>query len=281
MIIWALCFGYGIYKFRNSGNENEYEEKDEKMDEEEKDEEVNLKLSSDEEKIVDGALKLITKFYFSKDYEEFIKNLSSGEIRVINNWFADTKKSDSDIFQSVKIEDFENMFYLSSGLYYGNNGVSNEEHKKAIETYNKIKNVAKNLLQNNNLPINGTNNKDFESNCLKLLGQPLFLVTYYSLAFDTQQFDDENEINPSDYWNDTAINPNDENKISPNFYGMYIALRKRWIKKCQKIRENGLEIPTKSEIFGQENNNFLTGNYGYDGYYETGHQGYVKDNEIF
>ena len=62
---------------------------------------------------------------------------------------------------------------------------------------------------------------------------------------------------------------------------MYIALRKRWIKKCQKIRENGLEIPTKSEIFGQENNNFLTGNYGYDGYYETGHQGYVKDNEIF
>lgn len=250
LIIWVLCFGYGIYKFRNSSNENEYEEKDEKMDEEEKDEEVNLKLSSDEKKIVDGALKLITKFYFSKDHEEFIKNLSDNEIRVINNWFADTKKSDSDIFQSVKIEDFENMFYLSSGLYYGNNGVSNEEHKKAIETYNKIKNIANNLLQNNNLLINGANNKNFESNCLKLLGKPFFLVTYYSLVFYPQFF-------------------KAENKISPNFYGMYITLQERWIKKCQKIKENGLEIPTKSEIFSCENNNFLTGNYRYDGYYEN------------
>ena len=257
LIIWVLCFGYGIYKFRNSSNENEYEEKDEKMDEEEKDEEVNLKLSSDEEKIVDNACELITKFYFSKDYEEFIKNLSSGEIRVINNWFADTKKSDSDIFQSVKIEDFEKMLYLSSGLCYDKNGNPTEEYKKAIGTYNKIKIAAKNLLQNNNLLTNITDNEDFESNCLRLLGPKCFFVSCYLAVFYPQYFENE--------------------KIIPNFSGMDISLQKRWIEKCQEIKKNGFEIQTKSEIFSCENNNFLTGDYGY---YTTGSQNHFKNDEI-
>lgn len=252
LIIWVLCFGYGIYKFINSSNENEYEEKDEKMDEEEKDEEVNLKLSSEEEKIVDDACELITKFYFSKNYKELMKNLSGNEIQVIDNWLKnfisteeiETKHFDSNIFASIKSENFEKMLYLSSGLCYDKNGNPTEEYKKAIGTYNKIKIAAKNLLQNNNLLTNITDNEDFESNCLKLLGKPLFLVTYYSLAFYPQWFDDENQIspqdeikiNPSDYWNDTAINPNDENKISPNFYGMYIALRKTLDKKMSRSK---------------------------------------------
>ena len=247
LIVWVLCFGYGIHKLRNSSDD------------------MDLKLNSNEQKIVDGALELIAKLYFSKDYEEFIKNLSSDEIRVINNWFADTKKSDSDIFQSVKIEDFEEMLYLSSGLCYDENGNPTKESTKAIETYNNIKTTAKNLL------INITGDKDFASNCLKLLGEPCSFVSYYSLVFHNELFNDEdtvssrdeNKISPNAYWNDNTISPNDENKISPNFYGMEMALRKHWIKKCREIKKNGFEIPTKSGIYGDKNNNSPVENYGY------------------
>ena len=247
LIVWVLCFGYGIHKLRNSSDD------------------MDLKLNSNEQKIVDGALELIAKLYFSTDYEEFIKNLSSDEIRVINNWFADTKKSDSDIFQSVKIEDFEEMLYLSSGLCYDKNGNPTKEYTKAIETYNNIKTTAKNLL------INITGDKDFASNCLKLLGEPCSFVSYYSLVFHNELFNDEdtvssrdeNKISPNAYWNDNTISPNDENKISPNFCGMEMALRKHWIKKCREIKENGFEIPTKSGIYGDKNNNSPVENYRY------------------
>ena len=216
LIVWVLCFGYGIHKLRNSSDD------------------MDLKLNSNEQKIVDGALELIAKLYFSKDYEEFIKNLSSDEIRVINNWFANTKNSDCDIFKAVESKDFEKMLYLSSNLYYNENDGFTEQHNKVIQTYNKIKATAKNLLQNNNLLTNITDNEDFESNCLKLLGEPCSFVSYYSLVFHNELFNDEdtvssrddNKISPNAYWNDNTISPNDENKISPNFYGMEMALRK-------------------------------------------------------
>ena len=123
LIIQVLCFGYGIYKFRNSSNE--YDEEYEKTDEEVTDEEVNLELSSDEEKVVDGAIEFLTKLYFSENYEEFIKNLSGEEIQVIEDLFKncvsteeiETNNFDSNIFKSVGSEDFEEMLYLSSNLH--------------------------------------------------------------------------------------------------------------------------------------------------------------------
>ncbi len=121
------------------------------MDDEVEDKQVNLELNFDEQKNLDGALELITKLYLSKDYKEFIRACFGQELDCLKERFTNAKNFDNDILKSVESKDFEEMLYLSSNLYYDVNGLPTEKYKKAIETYDKIKATAKNLLQNNNL----------------------------------------------------------------------------------------------------------------------------------
>ena len=222
LIIWVLCFGYGIYKFRNSSSD------------------MDLKLNSNEQKIVDGALELITKLYFSKDYKEFIGTCSYQKLNCIKEWFANTKNSDCDIFKAVESKDFEEMLYLSSNLYYDVNGLPTEKYKKAIETYDKIKATAKNLLQNNNLILN-PDNEDLKSDCLKLLCQSFHFTAYFVKNVFLRYSEQESG---------TVV----------DFYKVECALQMLWIEKCQKIKKNGFEVPTKSETYKCENDYFSPNN---------------------
>ncbi len=133
LIAWILCVGFAQYKI---GNLTYIEERKKEI------------LKSTHKTIADDIVGFLTKFYFSKDYNEFIKSCSYGELDCLYNWFACTKDDDSnnDIFESIEQTDFENMLYLSSNHYYDKNNNSTQLYEKAIETYNKIKIIAKDLF---------------------------------------------------------------------------------------------------------------------------------------